>query len=109
MTTTSLRRKPGEGRLGGSLKGGRVPRPRKELSKRELKTFRGRFAAHLESLMEAAGFTKDDLAEETGLGEATIRKWLRAEGTPDFPSMEKVADALGLDDYRLLLPPPKKS
>ena len=93
-------------KMGGSLKGGRVPRARKELSKAEQRTFRGRFATHLQSLLTAAGMSTGDLAKETGLGEPAIRKWLRADGTPDPTSMELVAEALGIDDYRLVLPPP---
>lgn len=81
-------------------------RPSKELTKQEQRTFRGRFALHLEALLAASGMTKDSLATETGLGEPTIRKWLRAEGTPDPKSMELVAEALGIDDYRMIFPPP---
>lgn len=96
-------------KMGGSRKAKNVPRPPKELSKKEQRTFRGRFAMHLQSLLTASGVSKDELANETGLGEPTIRKWLRADGTPDVSSLESIAAALGIDDYRMVLPPPKRS
>lgn len=107
-TAERLRKAGRQNTLKDSPKGKRVPRPPKELSKEERSTFQGRFALHLQTLMDAAGKTKDDIAEATGLGEAAIRRWLRAEGAPDLHNLEKIAAALNLDDYRELLPPPAK-
>jgi transcriptional regulator with XRE-family HTH domain len=95
-------------KMGGSQRAAMSPRPRKELTKDDLKTFRGRFAAHLMALMESAGKTNTDIANATGLGEPAVRRWLRGEGVPELSVLESIADALGVADYRELLPPPKK-
>ncbi len=86
-----------------------MPRPPKTLSKAELKTARGRFAAHLAALLKQRGWDHHQFAERLGLSEQTVRKWLRADGMPAIESLRKVGEALDckahpLKDYRLILP-----
>lgn len=86
-------------------------RPRKTLGKREQKTFKGRFAVHLQALLDDRGWTHHDLANRAGLKEPTLRKWLRGESVTDTLDLEALASALNtpehpIADYRMVLPPP---
>lgn len=86
-------------------------RPRKKLSKAELRTQKGRFAAHIERLLFERGWKPADLAARLGLSEPAIRRWLRGEVTPDTMDLERIGKAFDtpefpLPDYRDVLPPP---
>lgn len=87
-----------------------TPKPRKQLSKRESRTFHGRFAARLQSLLEERGWTTADAAKRFGLGEPAVRYWLRAQSLPATGDLERIGKALDtpahpFPDYRELLPP----
>lgn len=89
-----------------------APRQQKQLTKREQRTPKGRFATHIAALMEERGFDHNDLAKRMDVGEATVRKWLRAESVPETLDLEALGKALDtpehpLPDYRMVLPPPR--
>ena len=71
-----------------------VARPRKELSRKELRTYAGRFAAHLAALLEERGWSTLHAATNFGVGEPAVRKWLRAESVPDAETLERIGKAL---------------
>lgn len=87
-----------------------MPRPRKQLTKRDLRKPKGRFAAHLQALLDARGLSTAAFAKSVGVGEPTVRKWLRAESVPETLDLERIGQALDLPghpfpDYRMILPP----
>jgi len=85
-----------------------VARPPKELTKEQLRSFRGRFVTHLKALMAERGIPDTaTLSEKSGVKEPTIRKWFRCECNAEPESIERIAKALGIDDYRLVYPPPR--
>ena len=93
-------------------KGSMSPRPRKELSKAEKRTPWGRFALHLRALMDERGWDHQELASRMNgaATEAAVRKWLRAEGMPDYERLVALGEALDtrehpFPDYRMALPP----
>lgn len=91
----------------------RMARPRKYLSHDEQKTFRGRFAMHLQAMLDARGWLPQDLARRLKLRPPAIRKWLRADGGPELTLLERLAAALctrehPVADYRDVLPPGAK-
>lgn len=109
----ALQRGGGGSILAGSTSGATVaPRQQKQLTKREQRTPKGRFATHIAALMAERGLDHKALAERMDIGEATVRKWLRAESVPETLDLERLGKALDttehpLPDYRLVLPPPK--
>ena len=86
-------------------KGGKVAKKVKVLSKEEQRTISGRFAMHLRARMDQQGMTTTALASKLRLGEPTIRAWLRGDTLPPIERLEPLGKALGLSDYRLVLPP----
>lgn len=97
---------------GPSLKGkGRMAaRPRKKLTKRELAKPKGRFAAHIQALLDERGWDTNEAAWRFGVGEPTVRKWLRAESVPETLDLQRIGKALDIPgypfpDYRQVLPP----
>lgn len=83
-----------------------MPKKAKKLSATDKRSDAGKFAAHLVYLMETHGISKDELVNRTGIEDATIRKWLRGDGMPgSFATLKSLADALGIRDYREMLPP----
>lgn len=69
------------------------------------RTPRERFAARLRELVgnRPASF----LADAIGVKPDTVLKWLRGDNTPDLDYWPDIAKALGLKDWRELLPPAK--
>jgi transcriptional regulator with XRE-family HTH domain len=55
--------------------------------------------------MDEVGITSKALAAKLGIKEPTVRYWLRAETFPDIETLAALGKALGLDDYRKVLPP----
>jgi ribosome-binding protein aMBF1 (putative translation factor) len=109
--TSSLRKARGRAKVAGS-NGASMPRPRKQINKREAKTPGGRFALHLQALLEKRGWDHHKLAELAGVKEFTVRSWLRGEALPESRILEAIGKALNtkehpFPDYRLVLPPPK--
>lgn len=81
------------------------PKPRKELTAKEKRTPRGKFATHLRELLEARGITSAELAKKLDIKEPTVRYWLRGETFPDIETLAALGKILGLEDYRQVLPP----
>jgi hypothetical protein len=95
-----------------SAKRGTVVRPRKDISKR--KDFASRFALRLRRLMEEREWTSRNVAElvtkgGVEVGDRAVDAWLRGQRLPKLKDIEKVAKALGFDDYREFLPEPAGS
>lgn len=85
---------------------GSMPKKAKKLTATDKRSDAGKFAVHLTSLLSSKGISKEDLVRRTGIEDATIRKWLRGDGIPgSFAALKQLADAIGLADYREILPP----
>ena len=95
MTATARQNKP-------SLKGGDVGRKRQRPDIKQ-DTVRHKFAHRLHDL--AGGRTYAQIAEVCGTSTETVSKWFAGENLPDLDYWPKLAKALGLKDYRELLPP----
>ena len=85
-------------------------RPRKQLTRKDLRSPKGRFAAHIEALLQERGMSTAALATAIGVGEPTVRKWLRAESVPETLDLQRIGKALDtkahpFPDYRMVLPP----
>lgn len=113
-TAGALQARGGKNTLGDYSNGAAAvaPRQQKQLSKREQRTPKGRFATHIAALMAERGWDHVALAQRMDVGEATVRKWLRAESVPETLDLERLGKALDtteypLPDYRMVLPPPK--
>jgi hypothetical protein len=97
-----------------SAKRGIVVRPRLDIAKR--KDFPARFAQRLRRLMGLdAGQTPKwtsrdvaDLVSKAGVpvSDRAVDAWLRGQRLPKLKDIERVAKALGFDDYRDFLPVP---
>lgn len=89
------------------------PKKPKTLNRQEKAKPKGRYATHFLALLAERGWTKEQFSDKSGIPDATIRKWLRAESMPsDVETLESIAAAFNtpqhpLTDYRLVLPPPK--
>ena len=80
----------------------------KRLTAKEKRTDEGAFAEHFVSLLNERQMTKDGFVEASGIKDATVRAWLRAESIPlSLPVLRIIAKTLGIADYRLVLPPEK--
>jgi transcriptional regulator with XRE-family HTH domain len=55
------------------------------------------FAEFLRRLIDERGITPSQVAAYAGVGRSTVNYWLRGVSTPERPSVEKLADGLGLD------------
>lgn len=89
-----------------SIKGKTVaPRDSKRPTGKDRRTAKGRFALHLDALLIERGMDSVKLAKASEIAEPTIRKWLRGESIPPVTSLPAIAKALGMADYRQVLPP----
>lgn len=88
-----------------------VPRRRKEIPS-DVTDLRQRFARRLRALMAKRGWSSKDVARMltaagVPMGPRGIDAWLRCATAPRFSELETIGQALGYQDYRDLLPPPK--
>jgi len=86
-------------------KGLTVNRPRETTPSK--RTAEGLFALYLAHLIAESGVKSADLAKATGISRDTLFAWLRADSSPQVRYWPKLAKALGLSDWRLLVPPPE--
>jgi hypothetical protein len=89
--------------------GGTMGRPPKKLSKSEAKKPKGQFAARIAALISERRWTTAQAAARFGVGEPTVRKWLRAESVPETLDLRRIGNALDtaenpFPDYRMILP-----
>ena len=101
--------KAGEQR--NASQGSAVPRQRTEIKAKDARDLPERFALHLRKIMADREWSSKDVAERISaagvpIGARGVDVWLRGEGSPKFKDLEKIGRALGLRDYRELLPPP---
>lgn len=85
-------------------------KPRKKLTKAELRTPHGKFAAHFSMLLDERGWDSKKFSDLADIKEPTIRKWLRGESIPAVVDLPAIYDAMStreypLADYRFVLPP----
>jgi ribosome-binding protein aMBF1 (putative translation factor) len=59
------------------------------------------FGERVRTLMEAQGFTQSDLAAAMGIGQSAVSEMLRRDSRPQRRTVERVAEALGVDPERL--------
>ena len=88
-----------------------MAKKRRKLTSTERKTIEGRFAVHLRALMDAKGWQVGDLHEQltrfaVDIEKPAIHVWLRGKSLPKAKFLEPLGRALGLKDYREVLPPP---
>lgn len=87
-----------------------APQQRKKLTKAEKASEAGKFAAHLQRLLDERGWTTSDLADKLSIGEPAVRRWMRAEAIPGSLSLlQELGQALNtpshpFTDWRLVLP-----
>ena len=92
--------------------GNAVVRRRNEINASGTDDLAVRFAVQLRAMMDKRGLrtAKEvfDLLVKAGVdvGPRGIDVWLRGEGLPKWRDLERIGQALGLRDYRRLLPPP---
>lgn len=113
MATAKLQNGKAEAKIPGSKPGSRkVAKKRRKLTIAERKTVEGRFAVHLRALMDAKKWQVGDLHEQLELfapgavDKPAIQAWLRGQSMPKAKLIEPIGKALGLSDYRQVLPPP---
>lgn len=60
------------------------------------------FGVRLRELRDARGLTQQALGERTGIAYQTIAKYERGDSIPNWVTVEKLADALGVptDEFR---------
>ena len=66
-------------------------------------TYAGRFAARLRMLREKAGYTVEELTEETGIPPGTLYSWEAGHRRPPYETLPTLAGAFGVK-VRTLLP-----
>ena len=71
---------------------------------REAPLVRRQFAAHLESLLNRAGLTPEELAQKTGRSTEVVLQYLRARTIPRLEDLPMMAAALRLRDSRGMIP-----
>lgn len=73
-----------------------------------------RFALHLRDMLDKKKWSPSDLSERLkthglDIDPAGVNVWLRGDGLPKAKDLEAVGNALGLKDYRKVLPEPLPS
>jgi len=83
----------------GSIKASAMsPKPRGEQNNTE--DPRGRFGAFLRHWIDTNhGGDESRLAESLGLAPRTIRAWMKGNNGPAFQDLDRVAEALGYQDF----------
>jgi hypothetical protein len=90
-----------------------VPRGRLGISPKD-KDLPARFALRLRELMERRGWNSRDVAdlvtrEGVPVMDRAVDAWLAGRRLPKLKDLERIGTALGLADYRDLLPAPIKT
>lgn len=106
----SRREKLPVGEREGSLSSSTSPKGRDKMhrkfegyGKKLTRGIRGEFTAHLRKL--AAGRTPEEMSVVLGCTVDAARKYLRGDRIPPIESWPEYAKALGLSDWRELIPP----
>jgi len=71
------------------------------------KTPEGQFALYLGHLMRSKGVSEEALATAAEVSRASVFNWLRGDFVPAVRLWAAIAERLGLDDWRKLVPPDK--
>lgn len=87
--------RPAKGRTVGRLREKEPDRTKPE----------GQLSLYLAHLLRARDKTPDDLAEAIGVQRSTVFNWLRGDSAPPVKLWAPIAKALGLKDWRALVPP----
>ena len=66
------------------------------------------FAANLRRLRHEKGLAQDDLAYEAGVSRSYLSQLEKGTFYASLKVLEKLAAALGVEPYELIMPPPKK-
>ena len=61
-------------------------------------------AANLDKLLKARGLSQPQLGEQSGVSQKTINNIVHKRNSPQLDSVEKLAEALGVELYQLLCP-----
>lgn len=67
-------------------------------------TLTQRLVRNLEVIRASRQWTADELAQRTGISRQLLSLWRTGKHSATLPSVEKVADALGVDSSDLLAP-----
>jgi transcriptional regulator with XRE-family HTH domain len=60
-------------------------------------------AHRIRQAMDASGLSQQDVVRQTGVAAATIRRLRSGIGVPNRPTLDKLASALGIDEWELRL------
>lgn len=66
------------------------------------------FAENLKKHRKAAGLSQEELAHSAGIERAYVSLLERRLNSPTIDMLSKLAAAIGVEPYQLLLPPPRK-
>jgi hypothetical protein len=92
-------------KMGGPPKGRTVGRRRTTKPSRDLPVAQRKFAEHLSKLV---GDDSIRVAAAVGVTPDAVRKWCAGHAVPSLEYWPKLSAALGLADWRELLPPLRK-
>lgn len=90
--------------MGGSTESRTVVRKRTSKPGRDLPLTLRKFAEHLSALV---GDDAVKVARAVGVSPDSVRKWCRGDMVPHLDHWPRLAKAVGLKDWRNLLPPLK--
>jgi hypothetical protein len=88
-----------------------APQPTKQLTAKERRTPAGKFAVHLQRLLDDRGLSGPVFARMIGVDPPAVRRWLRADGIPGTIEIAiRMGKALNMPghpfpDWREVLPP----
>lgn len=104
MVTTGQRvqGKSGGGTNSGSLTSRKMPSKRTSKPSKSLTPNERKFVVHLAALI---GDNAVKVANEVGVSHDAVLKWCRGDTLPKLDHWPKLAKAVGLKDWRDLLPP----
>lgn len=68
----------------------------------------GLLAANVRKLLDEKGWSQLKLADESGIRAPAINRVMKGTHPPAAKTLQKIADALGVEPYLLLIPPDPK-
>jgi transcriptional regulator with XRE-family HTH domain len=68
----------------------------------------GLLAANVRRLLDEKGWSQLKLADECGIRPPAINAMMKGKHPPAAKTLQKIADAFGIEPYELLLPKKKK-
>ncbi len=104
-TKGNLPRAKRQAKLVGSPSKGPAVAGRQRTSEPNPTTPEGQWALWLRHLIEKSGLSVSAFAKEAGKGNATVFRYMRGDVCPPLNEWPAIASALGLENWRGLIPP----